>query len=494
MRACHLPLILHEGTVGHLTLQVPWQRLDSEPIVLRLRHVRLRIGWSDDPKLHAQIVKRKAHAVKLQLLAEQEPLAFNTSGQPEGKNPLPDSVAYIINHLKLEVHDLRVEIAFAGSAPHATVPLLLHVDELSVASAEWEGPRQRLGTAPDDPRQQTVRKLVCFAGLSVQTGDRHLPIVEKAAGQARVELEWDSDGNPQISLELEVLPDLELSICRERIAQLARHARELSRRIKHSDPSRPSSDAIFDPRGWFQYFARTVLSGVRERRAATRWENMLSHWSNRKAYIQQYKWLLHRSARFEKAGFSHLEEVLPLSLLVQYRRIGRQEFEAESIVLQAMDARKRFDKSQSWSGWLGLLVHLKAGDTKLTDSEVILRALSKKEMQRLYASIDYGDQQGPVESDEAAPISDGGAAQSATTLTFTANGLLNHCVLKVHRHSHRAQAWWHGGTFAGCIGVRRPSIADARTDDQRQLYCAAYVCSRPPCCSVNRIIRGALPL
>jgi hypothetical protein len=452
MSVCHLPLILHEGTIGHLMLQVPWQRLDSEPIVLRLRQVRprvlsssmprimfsvvcqvrLRIGWSDDPKLHSQIAKRKAHTAKLQLLGEREPLAFNASALSEGKKPLPDSVAYIINHLKLEVQDLRVEIAVGASAPHVNLPLLLTVCELSIASAEREGPRQQF--AADDARQQTVRKLACFVGLSVWMGDGSMPVAENAAGQARLELEWDADGNPHVALELKIAPDLELSVCRERLAQLTRHAREFSRRIKLSDPSRPSSDAILDPLGWFQYAVRTVLGTVRERRAATRWENMLSHWSNRKAYIQQYKWLLHRSARFEKAGFSHLEEVLPLPLLVQYRRIGRQEFEAESIVLLAMDARKRFDKSQSWSGWIGSLVHLKANDAKLTDAEVLLRALSKNEMRVLYASIDYGDQPDPVGTAEPAASSECGAARPSTTLTLTANVLLDNCVLKVHSH------------------------------------------------------------
>ncbi|NXQ63099.1 ATG2A protein, partial [Anthoscopus minutus] len=98
------PLELHEGAIGAVTVTVPWAALGTEPVRLRLNHLRLMLRPRESPRSHPRPPPPRGSRQDRDPPPEPPPL--------EGLEALALSIDTVLRQLQvlLEDTELRVEL------------------------------------------------------------------------------------------------------------------------------------------------------------------------------------------------------------------------------------------------------------------------------------------------------------------------------------------------------------------------------------------------
>jgi vacuolar protein sorting-associated protein 13A/C len=424
LASLNLPIAIKYGTIGRLTLKVPWKSLRSSPVIVEISDVVLLVTPQDSTTFVYDDAKEAANALKRKLDALDEAEAIkqmrlsSADADAADKGFAAKLVTTIIGNIQVTVTSVHVrfEDSTAAGVPFA---LGLTVDSLTARStdADW-----RLGAFIDPSVSPIMHKLVQLSSAALYLDAHsaaHLSMLKDGAAIRQAMLAMVARENSPASLHQYVVApmhaelrarindkDNDLTIPKVRVEaalrmvdiELERHQYLDLLRVTESlsayavsiknlkyrprDGSRPFNN----PRAWWRYAINVVLDDVRERGRRWSWKFMNTYRRQRSAYVALYKRTQHVHwlkplAKAEQDALRKQEEELGYEDVLLFRAFATAELQSERARADAkLDEQRAVRAKQSW------FTRLTSGIKKASADDV---KMSEHERDDLYASIGF---------------------------------------------------------------------------------------------------------
>jgi hypothetical protein len=419
LAALNLPVAIRYGTVGRLSLKVPWKSLRSAPVVVELADVALLVlpedvgsFLYDDAKEAAAALRRKLEALDEADVFQQMRASAADAGKDDKGFAAKLATTIVANlHVTVSSVHVRFEDATAAGVPFA---LGLSLDQLTARSA-----------APFDPATSPVmHKIVQLQSLALYldaANCQHLAPLADADLRAAMLAQVARDSSPASLHQYVVRPmhaelhahindnDRDLSVPKVRLqASLQMIDIELERQqyldllkvteslsayavsIKNLKYRPRNSRPFNDPRAWWRYAISATLDDVRERVRRRSWLFISQFRKQRAAYVALYKRTQHVSwlkplAKSEQEALRKLEEQHSYDDVLLFRAYALAELKTERVKAEQRLDEQRVERQQkSWFARMTSSIK-KASETdvKLTDAE----------RDAMYASIGFDQAQ-----------------------------------------------------------------------------------------------------
>eukprot|EP00727_Mastigamoeba_balamuthi_P014733 m51a1_g9886 hypothetical protein (3388) ;mRNA; f:25606-36846 len=350
LAALDLPLSVKSGVIGKLEVTVPWQRLQSQPAVVRMEH-------SDAAYEEEQAQRRKMKRLELEELLMRARDAGAEAGAAAAAAAERTTLRQrVVDNVQVYVRDLALRYEDDGATmPGCPFAAGLTLDELCAESADADWRSAFVAAAALVRKRVALRQLCLYwnaAGTS-PAGDQR--VVGPLTGEARVALsrgEAATAGLPMAEVRV-ALEDVSLALGAPQYRQL--HALldtwtdyTLGRPYRTFRPGAAPAQA---PLLWWRFAARAALEGVRSRRSRGRWAAVRRFCEARRQYTALRRKVLAemRLKPDEQAALDSLERELCYEDLFFLRLLAlyASEYDKELIASVEQQIKERAAQ-QSW--------------------------------------------------------------------------------------------------------------------------------------------------
>ncbi|RZF33558.1 hypothetical protein LSTR_LSTR008204 [Laodelphax striatellus] len=410
-----LPIEVKVGTIGRVSLHIPWSGLYSQPVIVEVEDVYLIAGPITDREYDSEKEKRLSRASKRKKLEDLEAENLLGSDAPESRSFIENLITTIMNNLQVYVHNIHIryedrtlnpEFAFAcglcvqsfsiettnskwkptTSSPGSTsVYQLIRVESLSVycnpSCTQLVGSSPGLATAaPYTWRNDMKKGLETFSINSEEFDFILKPITAKVkvivnkSNEARV---------PKLLIDF-VLQDAATQLTRPQYLALI----ELVESFKRININRklrqfhPGVNVTNNAAKWWKYAYNAL---VEQRVKPYTWQRIQAHRHNYKRYRDTYKQTLSNPTNTElKLDLQQLEDQLDIVDIViaqEHAKILLHRENPERVLVVEQEA-------DWWREWLGVKsrTQLRVVSGK---GRGIWTQLSPSEKAKLYDAIGY---------------------------------------------------------------------------------------------------------
>eukprot|EP00003_Mantamonas_plastica_P029358 TRINITY_DN692_c0_g1_i14.p1 TRINITY_DN692_c0_g1~~TRINITY_DN692_c0_g1_i14.p1 ORF type:complete len:263 (+),score=55.60 TRINITY_DN692_c0_g1_i14:47-790(+) len=150
----NLPINVISGSIGTLTIQIPWRSLKNEPTKVVLQDLFIVASPKPmDQKPSPEETAEREYHLKLSQLEAHEVVKKNADGAENiaGDEKMQSSLAQsIINNLKVTIETIHIRYEDTLSTSNKSIALGLTLDSLSVSSLDESGNEKLV--KPDDPK------------------------------------------------------------------------------------------------------------------------------------------------------------------------------------------------------------------------------------------------------------------------------------------------------------------------------------------------------
>ncbi len=445
-----LPINVHSGYLGQLTLQIPWSNLRNEPVKVIVEDVYLLIEPTNDERYNSEEEERRAQAVKQENLATLDIITKNQESATYSENHSNDLanenfqttlITKIIDNLQIQIKNIHIRFEEFSNLTPNPFAIGIILKELSAVSTNdswetsfiqiskaltfklitltefsiyWNTDTKSLKQNIETPEEmlQVFREYISNSSSSSISNDNSNDneiqyIVNPVSGIGKITLNkaGSTPENPKTSTNLSFgVIDIELDSNQYRDALWMANQFHLYQKIKKFRKFRPSVKPNEDPKAWMLYTIKVILNKVHETRYKWTWEFFKKRRDNRKEYIKIYKkkYVDEKSMTIdEKKSFENLEKILDFEDIRFYRSLTRAELKKEKLLQPRV---QQIQQNSSWSSWIW---GTKDDSNSITDSETgenneksiatENETLSEEQRKELFEAIDF-DEQALIES------------------------------------------------------------------------------------------------
>ncbi|XP_063238425.1 intermembrane lipid transfer protein VPS13A-like [Bacillus rossius redtenbacheri] len=135
-----LPIEVKAGTVGRISLSIPWAGLTSQPVVITIEDVYVLAGPVVDRQFDPETDKRLMRAAKRRKLDALQDDSFFGQGSPDSKSFFEHLATTIMNNLQVFARNIHVRYEDAVSNPDCALACGLCVQSVSVetTNSKWK--------------------------------------------------------------------------------------------------------------------------------------------------------------------------------------------------------------------------------------------------------------------------------------------------------------------------------------------------------------------
>nr|KAJ3420850.1 hypothetical protein HK105_005137 [Polyrhizophydium stewartii] len=387
----NLPIDVLEGTLGDLTLSIPWSDLKGKPLKVAINNLYIlampKASADYDP---VEEEERAQQAKKLKLIAADQ-MASRTKAAGEEENTfLAQLTTKILDNLQLSISNIHIRYEDPSISTKAPFSVGITLAELSVVSTD-ENWKEGFSSADHASIFKTLTEVdwidAQFLRLS-QLGvywttdsqsftvprDRSKLFSEWIARDAQIDASRQYILNPvsgegQLKMQKKYDPkspksDLRLffdefafNLDDEQYASFIALFGSFSRYMKAYPyrmlrPPRSITPKM-DPRAWFQFAIKSIVRDIHEKRRRWSWEYFRERRELRLEYIAYYMQFKSGTLDYEgKQELDELERLLSFDDIRLYRhlamsRIKKQQAEKKQEVAAASPAA-----AGTWIGWI----------------------------------------------------------------------------------------------------------------------------------------------
>ncbi|OJJ40573.1 hypothetical protein ASPWEDRAFT_220427 [Aspergillus wentii DTO 134E9] len=419
-----LPLNVVEGHLGELTLSIPWSNLRGKPVKVDIEDVFLLAAPKEDADYDPEEEERRAHALKMEriesaeILKEKNSEGMSQEEQRRNQSFTQSMVTAVVDNLQISIKNVHFRYEDSVASPGHPFAVGVTLKELSAVSTDSDWKPTFIQSTSG-----TTHKLATLGALSVYwdtdadllgTG-RGSDIGAEAQGISRGELMdrlrsgIDNDGNKQFmlrpvsgraGLEMDksglydrpamktrlLFDELSFVLDDDQYRDALMLVDLFHYFIRHQEYKKfqPKSTPKEDPRAWFRFAGKAVLSKIHDRNRRWSWDFMKERRDDRIAYINLFK----KKKREEILSPEEAEDLARLERKLNYedirfwRSLARNQLRKENVGV------KKPAQQQTWSEWIW--------GTKKEESEET--AITEEQRQELYNAIDWDEKKAISES------------------------------------------------------------------------------------------------
>lgn len=425
-----LPIDVVEGHLGELVLQIPWSNLKNKPVKVLINNVFLVAVPKLEKGYDAAEEERRELLLKLNKLEDLEVAdriheTENLSPEEIRKNQsFTDSlVTKIIDNLQITINNIHIRYEDNYSVPGHEFSIGISLEELSAVSTNEGWQPSFLAD-----NQVVTHKLATLGSLSLYWNtdsqstrdmphDELIEFMKKAAesdpavtncfqyilrpvsGVGHITLNKDATAGPKTKAQL-LFDELAFVFDSDQYRDMLWtvelfNVYQLSRDFQKLRPKIPIKE---DPKAWFRYVAKCVLSEVHQKRKEWTWDYILERRNDRIRYVELFKKKTVGSPILlpeELEEFNNLEKKTSFEDLRFYRTIAKSQLRKEKALLKPQQTAP---KDNSWSSWIW---GAKPADNTATESEASENAdvvMTEEQRMELYEAIEWDEKQAIIDA------------------------------------------------------------------------------------------------
>ncbi|KAI8384441.1 uncharacterized protein BYT42DRAFT_612143 [Radiomyces spectabilis] len=426
----NLPVDVLEGYLGELTLNIPWSNLKGKPVMVDIKDVYVLAVPRNESTMTTEELQQRQYEAKMRKLANAELVDRGRAVEPtdntkdaQNETFVNQLVTKILNNLQFSITNIHIRYEDDVSAPGHRFAAGITLSELSAISTDENWIPQTIGDAVN-----TIHKLATLESLSVywNTDTRslsqlspeeahktfmeliatksnipseHQYILKPVSGTGRVKMnkKFGSDvpkGDVTMLFdELAFVIDDEQY--RDAILMIDLfHSYLKKQKYQHLHPPRAVKPKQ-DPRAYFQFAARAVLSEIQERNHRWTWDHFKERRDNRRSYLECYvAEKLGRATPDQQDRLNELEHKLSFEDIRFYRSLAKSRLKREKAILAAEEERKKKEAAANASnkGWLSSWWYGSGATTPgEQDSDEDSLVVTEEQKQEFYDAIEYDE-------------------------------------------------------------------------------------------------------
>eukprot|EP01094_Clydonella_sp_ATCC50884_P020473 TRINITY_DN4260_c0_g2_i1.p1 TRINITY_DN4260_c0_g2~~TRINITY_DN4260_c0_g2_i1.p1 ORF type:complete len:3475 (-),score=1195.12 TRINITY_DN4260_c0_g2_i1:66-10490(-) len=423
-----VPVVVKDGVLGSLELDIPWSSLGSKPAIARVSNVFLICGPSKPSEYDPEIVLKKTMETKKRRLQISEMFASEIASELE-ENKAASSTSQaqlsytqslintIVDNFQLFIDDVHVRYEDDISHPGKPLAYGITLEKLHVQStgADWQ-PKFITG------HHELVYKLVEMTNFAMYLNSEtsflqyagyqemrmlmerliwkdkrkldHLNIINPIKGTLKLVLNKNDEPDmkqPKIVVDL-LFKQLSVAIAEAQYndfmhisSYFAYYMRGINyHEFRPNGRQRPTEDAL----PWWRFALRAVMRDVREKRERCTWESMKKFKERRLRYMELFKIKKGNTGvaitQPQLDELAALEEKLELEHIETFRNLAMASLGRDKRRMQKQEKEQKEQKAQGGGGWFGWVW---SGGVAKTFEDV--RQLSIEEWRELYEAIKF---------------------------------------------------------------------------------------------------------
>ncbi|XP_050428442.1 intermembrane lipid transfer protein VPS13A-like isoform X2 [Adelges cooleyi] len=363
------PIEVKAGSVGKFNINIPWNGLSNQPIVIKIEEILIITGHVLDREWDTELEKRLMRAMKKNILEKIESTSIFGSGPMENGGFIETLMTTVMNNLQIFIRGIHVRFEDTISNVDSPRALGLCVQSISLetTNSKWKP------ILSQQRGQSSVYQIVKIDSASVYCNTlcsnllyNNKTVVSNWQEKMRSALNnFNIDEEPlefvlkPVVLKVKiivnksnearvpkllvdfVLQDAALQLSRKQFVSLMEIAEfmklaEINRSFRDI---RPRAGVVKNAKNWWSYAYKCVL----RQRATMYWQKIKTHRKNFRSYINAYKKVLVNPNDTElKLDLQMLEDELDIFNLVLAREQAKIELcekNPESVTIQEFESK-----------------------------------------------------------------------------------------------------------------------------------------------------------
>ncbi|RMZ86779.1 hypothetical protein DV736_g5997, partial [Chaetothyriales sp. CBS 134916] len=415
-----LPLNVVEGSLGELTLTIPWSNLRGKPVKVNIEDVFLLAAPKMEIDYNAEEEEKRASAVKLEKLESAELLkernVESMSKEEEQKNQsfTQSFVNAIVDNVQVSIKNVHIRYEDSIATPGHPFAVGLTLKEMSAVSTDanwvptfiqstsatthklavlnslalyWNSDAELFGTgrgADVGPNAQNIDRddLIRRFKQSIEYTDSFQYLLKPVNGRAGLEMDkTGSTDKARIKARL-LFQELGFTLDEEQYRDALMLVDLMHYFIRHLEykKDQPAKSPKEDPRAWLKFAGHAVYNKIHERNRRWTWDYFKERRDMRLRYIELFKKKKTDQplSDQEKKDLDDLEFKLSYEDLRFWRSLARNQLRKENAGV------KKPPPPQTWTQWLW--GESATGSQKDDDS-----SLTDEQRKELYQAIDWDE-------------------------------------------------------------------------------------------------------
>ncbi|CEP23102.1 Vacuolar protein sorting-associated protein 13 AltName: Full=Suppression of the onset of impotence protein 1; AltName: Full=Vacuolar protein-targeting protein 2 [Cyberlindnera jadinii] len=429
-----LPLDVHFGHLGELTLQIPWANLKAKPVKVFIENVYLLASPIAQDTYDAEAELKRELALKFERLADLEirqrakpTNAISEEDAAKNESFTESLVTKIVDNLQIEIKNIHLRYEdmnnvftdhpyalgvtlgelSAISSDDSWMPTFISVSSnltnklltLKSLCAYWNTDSESIFSEDQDELLSRFKQSLLLEDEDRLDDTQYILRPVSGTGHLTVNKLGSTETQPHIKAEVffeEFCVDLDSHQYRDALFSASKfHWYKKTHKFKRFRPNVPVEGHGEE---WFLYAARAVLSEIHERNYRWSWDFLKERRDNRKAYIKLWKKKLllpDISQGFPDASSNEelrsLEEKLPYDDIKFFRSLARLELRKEKLEEAEVSGEKtlseKIQQQEPTGGWLSSWW---GGSNNKNSSDKDL-VMSDEQRDELYQAIEFDE-------------------------------------------------------------------------------------------------------
>ncbi|RMZ85113.1 hypothetical protein DV738_g388, partial [Chaetothyriales sp. CBS 135597] len=415
-----LPLNVVEGSLGELTLSIPWSNLRGKPVKVNIEDVFLLAAPKMEVNYDPEEEERRAVAVKLEklesaeLLKERNVESMSREEQQKNQSFTQSFVNAIVDNVQVSIKNVHIRYEDSISTPGHPFAVGLTLKEMSAVSTDsswvptfiqstsatthklavlnslalyWNSDADLFGTGRGEdvgPDAQHLERddLIRKFRESIEYTESFQYLLKPVNGRAGLEMDkTGSTDKPHIKARL-LFQELGFILDDEQYRDALMLVDLMHYFIRHQQykKDQPTKSPKEDPRAWLKFAGQTVYNKIHERNRRWTWDYFKERRDMRLRYIELFKKKKTDQplSDQETKDLDDLEFKLSYEDLRFWRSLARNQLRKENAGV------KKPPQPQTWSQWIW--GGSAAGSQQDEDS-----SLTEEQRKELYQAIDWDE-------------------------------------------------------------------------------------------------------
>ncbi|CAO3651068.1 unnamed protein product [Cunninghamella blakesleeana] len=440
----NLPIDVLEGYLGELTLNIPWSNLKGKPVMVNIKDIYVLAVPRNEATMTVEEMEERRYQTKKRKLANAELVnssqkVQNTTDEVKNDTFVNQLVTKIMNNLQFSISNIHVRYEDDVSVPNQRFAAGITLSELSAITTDENWIPKTIGDAIN-----VIHKLATLESLSIywNTDTDTLSFLEKdelkkafqrliatkayiptdhqyilkpVSGTGRIKLN-KSFGNkvPKVDATL-LFDELAFAIDNEQYSDAILMIDLFHSYLKKQKYYKlhPASDITpkSNPKKYFQFAAKAVLSEIHERNARWSWERLKQRRDERLQYIEYYvaEHLGNSTYTPEEIieKLDQLERKISYEDIRFYRSLAKSKIKRMKAVMEAeekqrkkieTEAAKNSTANQGWlsSWWYGQTTNNPNSEESNGNSDDSSLIITEEQKQEFYDAIEYDEDKAAI--------------------------------------------------------------------------------------------------
>ncbi|PRP82292.1 vacuolar associated sorting protein [Planoprotostelium fungivorum] len=376
LKAFNLPLKIRGGYVGLLSIKIPWHNLSDQPIILTLQHIHLIVGpkteFEEEEELSRERTRQnKKDEVRALKIGEKTQSTNNETDEPSFVSSL---VTKIVENIQINIEDVHIRYEHG----YSDLSVGITIQQATVGEVKQSLEEK---TTVTDSALLTKQASLRNASVYVNIGDSALSFGSKAEMKEKMTRLVARGGQPlpghhyilnpstlsckfvvrrnvnivnqlvdhiaKFAVQLRI-QEVALTLEREQLRQIldvVDYMTAFKRQLEHRK-MRPTVRPNVDPRSWWRYAYRVIVSPMAQKRTIMK-SFLLQTLLQRHEYVILYQAKKRKQmTEGQRRRIREMEDILNPEQISLFRHHTIEDMKARNISIA--ESRKK----KGWMDWM----------------------------------------------------------------------------------------------------------------------------------------------